>query len=82
MEVILKLILPKIIDYLSIDTEGSEFEILNNFNFNNYKFRIITIEHNYNNNRNKIYKLLIKNGYSIKYKNLTEFEDWYINNSI
>jgi FkbM family methyltransferase len=73
---------PKIIDYLSIDTEGSEFEILNNFNFNNYKFRIITIEHNYNNNRNKIYKLLIKNGYSIKYKNLTEFEDWYINNSI
>ena len=31
---------PKIIDYLSIDTEGSEFNILNNFDFNKYKFRI------------------------------------------
>lgn len=73
---------PKIIDYLSIDTEGSEFDILNSFNFNHYHFKIITVEHNYNKNREKINKLLNKNGYSIKYKNLTAHDDWYINNSL
>lgn len=45
--------MPKIIDYLSIDTEGSEFDILSNFNFKEFKFRIITCEHNFGPNRKK-----------------------------
>jgi FkbM family methyltransferase len=73
---------PKNIDYLSIDTEGSELDILSTFNFNYYNFKVITVEHNYNKNRKKIYKLLNKNGYSLKYKNLTAHDDWYINNSV
>ena len=48
---------PKFIDYLSIDTEGSEYEILNAFDFNKYKFRVITCEHNFTPMREKIYKL-------------------------
>jgi len=36
---------PKKIDYLSIDTEGSEYEILKNFDFLEYKFNFITCEH-------------------------------------
>jgi FkbM family methyltransferase len=35
---------PKHIDYISIDTEGSEKEILEAFDFNKYKFRFITVE--------------------------------------
>lgn len=70
---------PKIIDYLSIDTEGSEFNILNNFNFNKYKFRIITCEHNFTSNKNKIHKLLTKNGYVKKHSSLVSFvDDWYV----
>jgi len=70
---------PKIIDYLSIDTEGSEFNILNNFNFNKYKFRIITCEHNFTPNKNKIHKLLTKNGYVKKHSTLVSFvDDWYV----
>lgn len=34
------------IDYISIGTEGSEFEILNSFNFVAYNKNVITIEHN------------------------------------
>ena len=71
---------PKFIDYLSIDTEGSEFEILKSFNFNNYKFRVITCEHNHNENREKIYELLTQNGYERKFTEISKFEDWYILN--
>jgi FkbM family methyltransferase len=73
---------PKIIDYLSIDTEGSEFDILKNFDFDDYKFRIITCEHNYTINRDRIYNHLLNKGYVRKFSNITEFDDWYINPSI
>ena len=69
---------PKVIDYLSIDTEGSEFEILSNFDFNKYQFRVITCEHNYTSDRKKIYNLLIKNGYIRKYSLLSKWDDWYV----
>jgi FkbM family methyltransferase len=69
---------PKIVDYLSIDTEGSEFDILNAFNFKKYSFRIITIEHNHTETRAQIYNLLVTNGYSRIFKDLSRFDDWYI----
>ena len=69
---------PNVVDYLSIDTEGSEYAILENFNFNKYKFRIITVEHNYTKNRQKIFDLLTNNGYLRKYEELSMFDDWYV----
>lgn len=69
---------PKEIDYLSIDTEGSEFEILSAFDFSKHKFKIITCEHNFTPNRKNIYSLLTKNGYERKYTDLSAFDDWYV----
>jgi FkbM family methyltransferase len=69
---------PKTIDYLSIDTEGSEFLILENFNFDKYRFKLITIEHNFTENREKIFKLLSKNGYERAWNEFTQFDDWYV----
>lgn len=69
---------PKNIDYLSIDTEGSEFEILSNFNFQDYKIRIITVEHNYTPNRKKIKNLLESKGYKNKFNEHSYFDDWYV----
>ena len=69
---------PKIIDYLSIDTEGSEWEILQVFDFDKYKFRVITCEHNYSSKRKLIHNLLSSHGYKRKYKKLSKFDDWYI----
>lgn len=38
---------PSIIDYWSLDTEGSELTILKSFPFDRYSFRVLTVEHNH-----------------------------------
>ena len=48
-DLLLKNNAPKEIDLISIDTEGSELEIIEQFDFNKYKTKIIIIEHNYDN---------------------------------
>jgi FkbM family methyltransferase len=73
---------PEIIDYISIDTEGSEYEILSTFNFEKYKFRIITIEHNFTDMREKIYALLINKGYARIFTGISAFDDWYIHTDL
>jgi FkbM family methyltransferase len=69
---------PRNIDYLSIDTEGSEFEILNSFDFEDYDIKIITCEHNFGVNRDKIYSLLTSKGYERKFESVSLFDDWYV----
>ncbi|NBL00825.1 MAG: FkbM family methyltransferase, partial [Erysipelotrichia bacterium] len=49
---------PKQIDYLSIDTEGSEYEILENFPFDKWDVALLSVEHNFTENRKKIQNLL------------------------
>ncbi|WP_298343691.1 FkbM family methyltransferase [uncultured Algibacter sp.] len=68
---------PKIIDYLSIDTEGSELVILEGFDFTKYKFRSITVEHNFSKNRSGIYKLLTNAGYERVFEDFSSYDDWY-----
>jgi FkbM family methyltransferase len=70
---------PYNIGYLSIDTEGSELEILRNFDFTKYKIEIISVEHNHNKeNRNELYELLVKNGYKRKHDNMFGADDIYV----
>jgi len=69
---------PKEIDYLSIDTEGSEYEILSAFDFDAYKIKVITCEHNYTPMREKIFELLSSKGYTRKYTEFSYFDDWYV----
>ena len=69
---------PKYIEFLSIDTEGSEFEILKNFDFQNYRFGAICVEHNFADTREKINNLLLANGYQQVHADLSDFDDWYI----
>lgn len=65
-------------DYLSIDTEGSEFEILSHFDFKRYPFKVITCEHNFTPMREKLHGLLTAAGYVRKYESLSQFDDWYV----
>ena len=69
---------PKFVDFLSIDTEGSEFEILKSFDFQSYRFGAICVEHNFADTREKINKLLLANGYVQIHPDLSDFDDWYV----
>lgn len=76
---------PNYIDFISIDTEGSEFEILNSFDFNETKFGLILVEHNFiETKRNLIHSLLEKNGY--KYlkipKEISKVDDWFASDKL
>ena len=73
---------PKFIDYISIDTEGSEYEILNSFDFSKYEFGVLTVEHNFNQNEEKIDKLLSGNGYLRVHREISEFDGWYLNTKV
>ncbi len=73
---------PKFIDFLSIDTEGSEFEILEHFDFSLYQFGLITVEHNSEvEKRENLFSLLTKNQYRRIFQNFSGCDDWYVPNS-
>ncbi|MDG1737918.1 MAG: FkbM family methyltransferase [Paracoccaceae bacterium] len=69
---------PEVIDYMSVDTEGSELEILNAFDFDKHKFNFVTIEHNYTKNRSLLTKLMKKNGYRTVFESLSRFDAWFV----
>jgi FkbM family methyltransferase len=72
---------PFFIDYLSIDTEGSELEILKSVDLQKYKFGLIDVEHNYQEpRRTQIRELLTLNGYEFIRQN--KFDDCYKHSSV
>jgi len=78
LDLLVKYNAPKNIDFLSIDTEGSEFDILSAFDFDQYIISIITCEHNFTHDRQKIYELLTSKGYQRKFHGVSRWDDWYV----
>lgn len=72
---------PKDIQMMSIDTEGSELEILSKFDFDKHRIAFFVIEHNYTQNEKQIDELLMKNGYFRFLREVSEFDAWYIHTS-
>jgi FkbM family methyltransferase len=81
-ELLAKYEAPYFIDYLSIDTEGSEYEILKAFDFSKHEFGFISCEHNYTETRNNILTLLENHGYRRVMSELSKFDDWYVHDSL
>jgi len=75
---------PASFDLLSIDTEGSEFQILKNFNFNKYHPRIILIEFDGSKNTEKAFnKIIAKYGYTSIGSKLKDSRNlWFVSNTI
>jgi FkbM family methyltransferase len=68
---------PRVIDFLSIDTEGSEPMILEAFDFSSYTINCICVEHN-DVSRERLYDLLTSHGYKRKWIRLSGHDDWYV----
>ncbi len=70
---------PRKIDYLSIDTEGTEYEILRHFDFNAHEIGIVTVEHNFATpHRENICELLLARGYERILSSFSKWDDWYV----
>jgi FkbM family methyltransferase len=70
---------PSCIDYLSIDTEGSEYEILRAFDFTSREVRLITVEHNFDRvRRSHLYDLLTEHGFRRVLEDMSLWDDWYV----
>lgn len=70
---------PPTVDYLSIDTEGSELDILQTYfsGANPRKITLITVEHNYTPAKDAIHNLLTGLGYSQHDPTQTRWDSWY-----
>ena len=64
--------------YISVDTEGSEYEILKVFDFKRFRPVVFTIEHNFTELQLKIDALMKANDYLRVFKKITAFDAWYI----
>lgn len=73
---------PEVVDYVSIDTEGTELDIIQAFDFSRHRVRAFTIEHNYTDAREKILDLMAANGYRRRFPELSRFDDWYLHESV
>lgn len=71
---------PSKINFLSIDTEGSEFEILRTFPFDQYRVDFVACEHNFEwDYLTKIDKFMKINGFKRVMRFWSAQDAWYIN---
>jgi FkbM family methyltransferase len=70
---------PRHIDYLSIDTEGSEYDILSRFPFDRWDVQLVTVEHNFTPDRERIRELMSRNGYQVIGQ---KWDDWFFKGDV
>lgn len=73
---------PTSVDFLSIDTEGSELDVLSGIDFSVHSFRVITIEHNFNRKKRSIIRdRLLSFGYINVFPSISRWDDWFVHGS-
>lgn len=68
---------PDRINYMSIDTEGGELEILKSFDFSRRTVDLISVEHSFGADREAIHELLTERDYERRFVEFSKFDDWY-----
>ena len=77
-EVLAKYFPEKKLDFLSIDTEGNDLDILESLDLNNYEINAICVEHNNRIGSKKIINHMIKNGYDLAWSKYSKNDYWFI----
>jgi predicted O-methyltransferase YrrM len=68
---------PKFIEYLNLDIEGGEYDVLRTFPFEKYTFGCISVEHNFQEpKRTLIRNLLESKGYMFEKE--VKWDDWFV----
>ena len=68
---------PKVVDYASIDVEGSEIRILTKFfQQKNFQIKFLTVEHNWRHDKSQLKTLLEQNNYEIVFEEISERDFW------
>jgi hypothetical protein len=72
---------PAVIDYWSLDTEGSELVLLRAFPFDEFTFRVLTVEHNRHAVRREQFRLLLESRGFARFCEI-EIDDCYVNTAL
>jgi FkbM family methyltransferase len=72
---------PPRIEFMSIDTEGSELRILEAFDFTGFAIACISVEHN-DHHREALKSILAEHGYRRKWPEISGHDDWYVMDSL
>lgn len=73
---------PSVIDYISLDVEGNELAILENFDFNSYHINCLTVEHDSGEQQQKIRNLLLNKEFELFTDVNCYNEDWFVNKNL
>lgn len=78
----LALIRFSVVDFVSIDIEGLEYFVLEQFPFNRMKPSVFCVEHNYSDFQSKIDILLSVYGYQRVCKRLSKWDSWFVRHDV
>lgn len=73
---------PRRINFLSIDTEGSEFEIIKGFDFSRFEIDLLVVEHNFTSNQLLLKALLEANGFTEILSPISLWDSWFVKTSV
>lgn len=68
---------PDEIDFLSVDTEGTELRILGAFDFSRHRPRLVAVEHNRRDAERDLDALMFANGYDRRFPAMSDWDGWY-----
>ena len=66
------------IDFLSIDIECNDIQILKSLDFSIYKIKTICVEHNFREGSDEIIGFMHKNGYDLVYREFSKNDYWFV----
>lgn len=68
---------PATIDFLSVDTEGTELRVLRAFDFARHRPRLVAVEHNGRSDQRDLDALMVSNGYERRFRTMSDWDGWY-----
>jgi FkbM family methyltransferase len=80
-EILEKAKAPKQIDYMNIDVEGAEYDVLRGLSLDKYEVSSFTIEHNYEGEKRELIRKLLESKGYVRVRSW-ESDDWYVHRNL